>query len=297
MHKLDLTEPIPADFKLPPLPKRNRADQARINGAKSQGPITEDGKFICSRGALKHGLTALKHTVLDIEDPDEFLAFQTATIDEFRPKSVFALSLVEQLAHLQWTLDRLNLIHTSYLNHKVNEAADGLDPLAETAQGTNEIAALVRGWIASAVNGSAIDLLRRYTATLQHQFNSTFNNLHKLEQQQAARLRDRDLPYQIPGPLAQFKTPLFTHIADPTSNGLDGYPTANAHSISTHHPLPSPDPEGGVLPQAVSKSPAPVVTQNFAKPTTFQTAPTPKHSQFRRPPLTATTPKNTKLCS
>ena len=198
MHKLDLTEPIPADFKLPPLPKRNRADQARINGAKSQGPITEDGKFICSRGALKHGLTALKHTVLDIEDPDEFLAFQTATIDEFRPKSVFALSLVEQLAHLQWTLDRLNLIHTAYLNHKVNEAANGLDPLAETAQGTNEIAALVRGWIASAVNGSAIDLLRRYTATLQHQFNSTFNNLHKLEQQQAARLRDRDLPYQKP---------------------------------------------------------------------------------------------------
>src|SRR5207244_3965755 len=113
-------------------------------------------------------------------------------------KSVFALSLVEQLAHLQWNLDRLSIIHTTYLNHQVNEVA-GFDPLAEAAKGATEIAALVRGWISSAANsGSAIDLLRRYTATLQHQFNSTFNNIQKLEKQQAARLRDRDLPYQKP---------------------------------------------------------------------------------------------------
>ena len=47
-------------------------------------------------------------------------------------------------------------------------------------------------------SANALELLRRYSTTLQHQFNTTLTNLQKLEKRQAAQLRDRDLPYQKP---------------------------------------------------------------------------------------------------
>ena len=187
-----------------PATKLNRSQQARINGANSRGPTTAAGKTKCSRGALKHGLTAEKHSVLDIENPAEYDAVYNAAIDEFRPQSLFTLRLVEKLAHLEWRIERLAMIDNAYLNYKINEAIDfdnvEEDPLTQAANSStdNEIAALVRGWISAVGSANALELLRRYTGTLQHQFNSTLANLQKLEARQTTQLRDHDLPYQKP---------------------------------------------------------------------------------------------------
>ena len=194
MHAIDLTQPL-SPATTTPQPRPTRAEQARINGANSKGPTSLIGKAKCSRNALKHGLTAEKHAVLDIERPAEYKLAYDAAIDEFRPQSLFTLRLVEKLAHLDWRIERLAMLDNGLLNHKVNEAA-GL-PAADL-EGDDEIAALVRGWISAVGSANALELLRRYSTTLQHQFNTTLTNLQKLEKRQAAQLRDRDLPYQKP---------------------------------------------------------------------------------------------------
>ena len=140
------------------------------------------------RSALKRGLAAGKHAVLDIECPAEHKTVTAAAIDEFRPQTLFALRLVEEL-------DGLAILHNAYLNHKVNDVAglvvNETGPLTSAADDADELAALIRGLISSSGSASAFDLLRRYTATLQNQYNCMFAQVQKLEDR-ARRRRDRD---------------------------------------------------------------------------------------------------------
>ncbi|MCC6390769.1 MAG: hypothetical protein IT167_20205, partial [Bryobacterales bacterium] len=48
------------------------SDAARINGAKSQGPTTPEGKARSSRNARTHGLTASRIAFLTPEEQEEY---------------------------------------------------------------------------------------------------------------------------------------------------------------------------------------------------------------------------------
>ena len=52
-----------------PAPAPAQIEASRRNGARSRGPVTEEGKARASRNALKHGLTAMHHLVLEDEAP------------------------------------------------------------------------------------------------------------------------------------------------------------------------------------------------------------------------------------
>ena len=187
-----------------------RPNQSRINGAKSKGPTTSAGKHESSKSALKHGLTAEKHTVLDIEDPAEFNVHLNIALDQFRPSTLFARQLVEEIANTNWRKTRLKRLETAYLNHQISEELGTTpDPITQAAaEGTDELAALLRTWIAAAHTSGPIELLRRYIATLNHQFNTTLTNLLKLEKRDAQRRHDPNFeaPYQapeFPAPISQ----------------------------------------------------------------------------------------------
>jgi hypothetical protein len=49
-----------------------RAEASRINGARSRGPKTPEGKARSSQNALKHGFRVQKHVVLPGEDAAAF---------------------------------------------------------------------------------------------------------------------------------------------------------------------------------------------------------------------------------
>ena len=83
---------MPATAPRPRSPAQIEA--ARRNGARSRGPVTAEGKARSSRNALKHGLAALEHFVLEDEAPSELEELAARLMAEIDPESEIEARLV-----------------------------------------------------------------------------------------------------------------------------------------------------------------------------------------------------------
>src|SRR5579871_1814183 len=83
----------------------------RRNAQLSTGPMSEEGKRISRRNAVRHGLTA--ETVIDgLEDAEDYAAFEIAVTAGYDPQSAVERELVLRLASLLWRLRRANIIES-----------------------------------------------------------------------------------------------------------------------------------------------------------------------------------------
>ncbi len=88
-------------------------EAARRNGARSRGPITPEGKARSSRNALKHGLAALQHFVLEDEAPSELEELAARLIAEIEPESEIEARLVKRMAIAFWKSERAERIEVA----------------------------------------------------------------------------------------------------------------------------------------------------------------------------------------
>lgn len=94
---------MPETNDTPPIRPRTEAQKeaARINGAKSRGPVSPMGKSICALNALRHGLTTRSLTLAN-EDRDAFRAVLEDYMNEYQPQGPTETNLVEDLAIARW---------------------------------------------------------------------------------------------------------------------------------------------------------------------------------------------------
>jgi hypothetical protein len=85
---------------------------SRINGAKSRGPITAQGKKTSSMNALKHGLTAGTAAFCS-EDHILFEQLQQGYIDYLQHTNPCGLALIQRMAAAQLRIRRAWTIETA----------------------------------------------------------------------------------------------------------------------------------------------------------------------------------------
>ena len=150
-----------------------RAEASRRNGAKSQGPKTPDGKARASRNALKHGLRAERHVVVEGESPQAFAAFEAALVADLAPQGALQALLAGRIARAAWRLERAERIEAElFARHMMK------DPFGDGDLGL----ALIRDG-----NGArAFDMLLRYRGAAQAELFRTLRTLKALQAEQAA---------------------------------------------------------------------------------------------------------------
>ena len=89
---------------------------------RKRGPKTPAGKDAASRNALKHGLRAEKHVLLDGEDPAEFEALKQAICDEFQSEGQFETRLAGAIALCLLRMERIAAVEAAVMNYTANDA-------------------------------------------------------------------------------------------------------------------------------------------------------------------------------
>jgi hypothetical protein len=99
-----------------------KSETARINGAKSGGPKTAQGRAHSSMNAVKHGLTA-KTLILPNENKDHFRELFTGYFDLFRPTNQKEIDMVSEIVAARWRLSRVWSYQTAVLDLEMDTQA------------------------------------------------------------------------------------------------------------------------------------------------------------------------------
>ena len=108
--------------------KDKRAVQSILNGSKSHGPTTPEGKAISSKNSLTHGHAAQINVLIQHDDTEAWHAHLAGYYSSFHPTDYFESELVDELAAASWKKARLSTTLTTLMDfqlsiqeHRVNQ--------------------------------------------------------------------------------------------------------------------------------------------------------------------------------
>jgi len=203
-------------------PKLPRSEQSRINGAKSKGPTSPEGKARSSANSTKHGFAAAVNNVIVVEDKEAFDRHVVGYRAALTPQNYLEDTLVDQLASINWRQTRLVGLETALLDVQLSFQKDVF--LETQPEGAHDpYFRLVFAWEAlsrkSQVPEDAnrlpetfdvhcLELVRRYITTLDRQYRNTMLNLRQYRKDFAPPqlLPEQNEPENLP-PAAPVATP------------------------------------------------------------------------------------------
>ena len=165
----------------PTTPKLTRSEQARVNGSRSSGPVTEQGKQRSSLNAMKHGVyTDL--VLLPGESSEEFMKLLHAYEHQFRPTDQIEMDLIQDLADARWRINRMKRQEALEWSQAAFEAAH--DPALDEAP--YEVLHEYGHRNRCQMKGNPIEVCRRAEARYRRDYDRALKTLqqHRKQKQQ-----------------------------------------------------------------------------------------------------------------
>ena len=144
-----------------------RTQSSRANGAKSQGPVTPEGKARASQNSVRHGLLS-GSLVLEQEHKPAFTELLTSFEQTIRPKDDFELHLVVTMAAARWRCLRIWGMETAGLDRAIANITE--EDLTPATRASLAFQSLCDG-------SNSADLLGRYETRYDRQFSRACNLL------------------------------------------------------------------------------------------------------------------------
>ena len=148
---------------------QRRIDASRVNGAKSRGPVTAEGKAISSRNRLRHGLLA-RSVVLDGENRTRFYRLLSELTAEFTPEGPVQNALVETMAVARWRQMRIWGMEKAGLDYQISKQDEPVDAPTKAALAFQTLSDSSR----------SLELINRYETRYDRQFNRALVRLLSL---------------------------------------------------------------------------------------------------------------------
>ena len=162
----------------------NKAQAARSNGAKSQGPITEAGKAKSSQNSLKHGLSGSR-VVLEHESQSDYDDLERSLINRFKPADTIERDLVQERAANRWRLRRIEEMESAVLTKAIHQQMEALGPDADRRQAQ----ALAYAEVAES---KSLRTLSRYSGQLRRAYEKAWKELEIIQKERLREESDDD---------------------------------------------------------------------------------------------------------
>jgi len=166
------------------MPKRitteKRAEAARINGAKSRGPKTPEGKARSSQNSLKHGAYSRCALLLANEEAPVFDSFRDAFLAKFQPADPVETSLVDEMVFARWRMRRYWFAQDATIDleliRQIPFIEQEFDHISEPGRLSRAITTLVD-------DSGSLDFLHRVESRCNRQFHRALKDLLHLQSQ------------------------------------------------------------------------------------------------------------------
>jgi hypothetical protein len=183
-----------------------QADQSRINGSKSHGPITPQGKCKVSKNRMAHGFRA-KSIALCNEDKEVYDKHLDAYLARYTPADKVEEDLVGLLASSMWQLMRNNSIEVALFDLEMTGVNDDIEAKFVTMDQYGRLALAFK----KSAGDNALELLRRYKSTAERAYHRALQALEEIHKsrkpQQPETFSAVQTPDSAPEPISQPPNP------------------------------------------------------------------------------------------
>jgi hypothetical protein len=177
------------------MPTERQSESARINGAKSHGPKSAEGKEKSSRNSLRHGCTAHHTLLLACEDRGEFDKMRDKYNAMHKPVTLEEQDLVDEMISARWRILRALSIEVALIDTEM---------VTEEPKLKQKFVTIDTGMVLSSAFRTLADESR--STALLSRYESRLRRIHK--QAHAMLLRVQELRQSVVGPAILPASPL-----------------------------------------------------------------------------------------
>src|SRR5437660_11707164 len=166
-----------------------QSESARINGAKSHGPKSAEGKKKSSRNSLRHGCTASHTLILACENPKDFERMVEKYDTTYKPVTLEEQDLVAEMISARWRIRRATGIQTNLIDCEM---------VTDEPKLKLKFAEVDCGMVLASAFRSLAD--ESHSMTMLNRYESRLRRIHKQAHAMLLRLRQERVSEPAPPP-------------------------------------------------------------------------------------------------